>query len=305
MTRRRTYSAEEAYSFLASDSESASEDESSFHLSSASSSSSSDSEQPPRRQRRTATEAAPESSDPRTDPTWTTPDNYVPQVPNFTGNSGIQFDVTGFREVEFFNFYFTEDIITLMVTQTNLYAEQFITQNPTSIYAQPHRWTPVYAREMRTFWGLVLLMGLVKKPSIRSYWSTDILYHTPMFRMAMSRTRFEAILRFLHYSDNAQCPPRDDPNYDRLYKLRPLLEHFSAKFAQAYTPQKHIAIDESLVHFKGRLQFRQYLPSKRARYGVKMYKLCESTSGYTHRFRIYEGRDTRIDPPQCPPLTWN
>lgn len=64
-------------------------------------------------------------------------------------------------------------------------------------------------------------MGLVKKPRIRFYWSTDTLYHTPMFRMAMSRTRFEAILRFLHYSDNAQYQPCDDPNYDCLYKLRP------------------------------------------------------------------------------------
>ncbi|CAJ0940272.1 unnamed protein product [Ranitomeya imitator] len=145
-------------------------------------------------------------------------------------------------------------------------------------------------------------MGLIKKPKLRQYWSTDILYSTAVFRMAMKRTRFEAIQKILHFGDNAQCPPRDDPNFDRLYKIRTVIEHFSRKFAEAYTPQRDIAIDESLVHFKGRLKFRQYLPSKRSRYGIKLYKLCESTSGYTHRFRVYEGKDTQINPPECPPI---
>lgn len=219
----RTYSAEETYSFLASEE---ANDETTFRLLSASSS---NTDEPRRSQCRTPTAAAPESSDPMR----TTPENYIPQVYR---NPGIQFNVAGFRELDFKVLFFSDDLVTLMVTQTNLYAEQFIAQNPTSTYAQPHRWTLVHAKEMVKFWGLVLHMGLVKKPSIRSYWSTDILYHTPMFRMAKSRTHFEAILRFLHYSDNAQCPPHVHSNYDRLYKLRPLIDHFSAKFSQAYTP---------------------------------------------------------------------
>uniref|UniRef100_UPI0016598E1C hypothetical protein n=1 Tax=Salmonella sp. S091_02751 TaxID=2665584 RepID=UPI0016598E1C len=50
-------------------------------------------------------------------------------------------------------------------------------------------------------------------------------------------------------------------------------DRFSDRFSQAYTPEKCISIDESLVDLKGRVQFREYLPGKRARYGVKMYKL--------------------------------
>ncbi|CAJ0935546.1 unnamed protein product [Ranitomeya imitator] len=155
---------------------------------------------------------------------------------------------------------------------------------------------------MMQFWGLVLHMGIVKKPEIRQYWSVDILYNTPVFRMVMVRTRFEAIHKFLHYNDNARCPARDDPNFDRLFKVRPVIEHFSKKFAEVYVPKRDICVDESLVHFKGRLRFRQYLPSKRARYGIKLYKLCESTSGYTYSFRVYEGKDSRIEPPECPSI---
>ena len=68
-------------------------------------------------------------------------------------------------------------------------------------------------------------------------------------------------------------PPQGDPAYDRLYKIRPVIDHFGAKFAQAYVLGREVAVDESLVAFKGRLSFRQYIPSKRVRYGMKMYKI--------------------------------
>ncbi|XP_066451236.1 protein lin-9 homolog isoform X3 [Eleutherodactylus coqui] len=289
----RSFSAEEAYAFLASDSESASEDDTPFILSS-SSSSEEEEEELLRRHPRTTVKAASDTSD----GTWIPPpENYESQNPKFTGRSGIKFDTSGLRKIDFFKFYFTDDFIELMVAQTNLYAKQFLAQNPTSVYAQHRGWTPVNTMEMEKFWGLLLNMGLLKKPSIGDYWSSDTLYHILLFHMTMSRMRFEAILRFLHYNDDKQCPSQDDPGFDRLYKIRPLVDHFSAKFAQAYTPEQRIAIDESLVRFKGKPQFCQYLP----RYGVKVHKLCESTSGYIHSFKIYDRKDARIEPPECPP----
>lgn len=295
-TSQKYYSAEEAYALLASDSESVSDESDEFiaFVSTSSSSSSSD-EGPPVRRPRRLVEAAPQISE----PVWTPPpENFEPQIPEFVGNPGIKIDTADLTEIDFFKVFFTEDLIHGIVSETNLYAQQFLDQNPASSFA---RWTPVDPSEMRTYFGLVLHMGLLKKPKIRQYWSTEILYSTRLHRMAMTRTRFEAIQKFLHYNDNAKCPPRDDPTYDRLYKVRPVIDHFNAKFSEVYVPDKCVAIDESLVHYKGRLRFRQYLPSKRARYGIKMYKLCESTSGYTHKFRVYEGKDSRIEPPECPP----
>ena len=85
-------------------------------------------------------------------------------------------------------------------------------------------------------------------------------------------------------------------------KIRPVIDHFGAAFVQAYVPGREVAVDESLIAFKGRLIFRQYVSSKHARYGVKLYRLCESTSGYTYKFCVYGRRDSRIEPPECPPL---
>ena len=63
-------------------------------------------------------------------------------------------------------------------------------------------------------------MGIICKPSISIYWSTDKLCHTPIFQKAMSRNRFQLILRFFHCNDNNN-PQYDvnDEDRDRLYKV--------------------------------------------------------------------------------------
>ena len=46
-----------------------------------------------------------------------------------------------------------------------------------------------------------------------------------------------------------------------------------------------------MVPWRGRLIFRQYIPAKSHKYGIKLFKLC-STEGYTWSAKIYSGRDT-------------
>ena len=45
--------------------------------------------------------------------------------------------------------------------------------------------------------------------------------------------------------------------------------------------------DESMILWKGRLSWKQYIPSKRARYEIKSYEICESSSGYIWDFFVY------------------
>ncbi|WP_227645574.1 transposase, partial [Klebsiella pneumoniae] len=80
--------------------------------------------------------------------------------------------------------------------------------------------------------GLTFNMGLTKKIELHSYWSTHPM---PIYSSVMSRTRYETIMRFLHFNDNSQCPPRDNPNHDKLFKLRPLINSFSQRFAETFT----------------------------------------------------------------------
>ena len=55
-------------------------------------------------------------------------------------------------------------------------------------------------------------------------------------------------------------------------------------------PEQNISVDESLMLFKGRLLMKQYIPLKRARFGIKIFFLCESKSGYAWDFFIYTGQ---------------
>ena len=46
-----------------------------------------------------------------------------------------------------------------------------------------------------------------------------------------------------------------------------------------------------MIKFKGRLGFRQYLPSKPTKWGIKLWALCEAITGYLSRFKVYTGKE--------------
>lgn len=183
-----------------------------------------------------------------------------------------------------------------MVSQTNLYAQQFLSSHPTSFYSRENQWYPVDHTEIKKYWGLLLNMGLVKKnkkkATIRSYWSIDVLYATPMYRAVMKR--LEAILRFIHYCDNSQCPPASDPSHDRIYKIRPLISHFNSKFAEAYTPEKKSCCWQISGIIQGEAKILAVSAQQEGQIRHKsFYNLC--SSGFTHHFRVHEGKDLRKD----------
>ena len=71
-----------------------------------------------------------------------------------------------------------------------------------------------------------------------------------------------------------------------------------------FTPGRELSVDESLVLFKGRLKFRQFIRTKRARFGIKLYELCKS-DGTTLDMLVYCGKGmfTNDDPYSDHPST--
>ena len=63
-----------------------------------------------------------------------------------------------------------------------------------------------------------------------------------------------------------------------------------SKSKRTYIPEREISIDEELLLWKGRLVFKQYIPLKRAHFGIKMFSLCE-TSGYFWNSYVYLGNE--------------
>lgn len=129
-------------------------------------------------------------------------------------------------------------------------------------------------------------MGLDKEPTYikKLYWSKSEIYSS-LLAKAMSRNRFEAILSSIHLSDNETAQPDD-----RLAKLISLIDTLISKFRDAINPPEEICIDESMIPFRGRLKFRQNVPNKRYRYGIKLLKLCVK-GDYTWNVKVYSGKE--------------
>jgi Transposase IS4 len=142
--------------------------------------------------------------------------------------------------LEFLKTFLTDDIIDGILTETNLFASQIIEVKPTAF----RNFKDVTKDELWTFFALELLMGIVKKPTIKDYWTTDELLHSPMFPKAMSRNRFEEILRILHFSDNNMD---HSAKSSRLWKLGTFLPALLQNFEDCITCDEYLCLDESLM----------------------------------------------------------
>jgi len=96
------------------------------------------------------------------------------------------------------------------------------------------------------------------------------------------------LLKFWNFCNN-----EEQIEGDRLFKLSAVFDALVSRFQAAYTPEKELSIDESMVLWRYRLLFRQYIPGKRHKYGVKLYMLCES-SGYVWNMMVYCGKSDPI-----------
>ena len=83
----------------------------------------------------------------------------------------------------------------------------------------------------------------------------------------------------------------DETNKGRLDKIRPLLDLLLDNFQGVLEPGENIVVDESLVAYRGRLAFKQYIPGKKHKYGIKLFKLC-TPDGYTLKIIVYTGKNS-------------
>ena len=102
----------------------------------------------------------------------------------------------------------------------------------------------------------------------------------------MPRRRYEKLSQYVHVSIAA-----DADRTDKLTKVRPFIDLCQQKFAAVYSSSRDVAVDEAMIEFDGRIGWKQYMPKKPVRWGIKLWCLCESSSGYCLDFDVYTGKD--------------
>ena len=91
-----------------------------------------------------------------------------------------------------------------------------------------------------------------------------------------------------HFSNN-----EDAPENERTFKIKVFLHLVLSKFIAAKKPGENAVIDESMILFRGILKFRQYMPGKAHKFGIKLFKICDP-KGYTYRIIVYPGKSETV-----------
>ncbi|XP_017478567.1 PREDICTED: piggyBac transposable element-derived protein 4-like [Rhagoletis zephyria] len=216
---------------------------------------------------------------------WYPADGKALKTFSFTEeSSGFQSRLYGLynkEAVDFFRLFVNNDILDLIVLETNRYASQCV-QKDSLPHSRIQKWTPTDRDEIEKLLGIIIWMGLCPFPSMQSYWKKNTIYPNCLPSI-ISRNRFQVLLKMLHFNNN------ENLTEDRLQKLSPLIEKLRESFQQPIIPSEYVCIDETLVPFRGRLKFRQYIANKRHKFGIKLFKLCLEY-GYTYDFKVYCGK---------------
>ena len=225
--------------------------------------------------------------------TFIDPTSSVPAPPRFPfiGKPGLKIDIDSIDPLDYFRLFFDESVFMFIADETNKYAERYLSNKELTPSSRLLKWSTTNTKELMSFLGLLLLQGLVTKPVEKLFWSKRPILSTPFFGKVMTEQRYALLMKFLHFEDEDKFDPENHPN-TKLRKIFDIYSMIVEKFKTLYVPEENITIDESLIAHKGYLGWKQYIPSKRARFGKKLFQLCEARSGYVWNSIIYTGKGT-------------
>ena len=146
---------------------------------------------------------------------------------------------------------------------------------------------------MKLFMGIHLAMGVHKLPCMEDYWSQHPLLGAPGVSQGMPIRRFKALQSCLHLNGNTTAKKRGEPGYDKLHKIRPMMESIREN-CQCYSLHREVSVDEAMVGFKGRSSMKQYCPMKPTKRGYKVWALSDAHSGYMYNFTVYTGATSGV-----------
>ena len=225
---------------------------------------------------------------------WSEGSDFVPDLHEFQSDrSGITKDWPcndEAKESDFFRAFLDDEVMSYIAEKTNNYyrweSQRMNAFSPKSRFRQ---WVDTTSRELLVFIALMLVMPLCKKHVLQHYWRNDSLISTPIFNKYMTRDRFLLLLSFLYYADN-----ENRITGDRIWQVREILSMFLTRYKKYFYPFQKMVVDEAIILFKGRLVFKQYIPTKRHRFGIKLFVLCDCDTGIVLDMIVYTGTDIDI-----------
>lgn len=181
------------------------------------------------------------------------------------------------------NILIDNTIISMIVECTNLYISEIALH-----YKRERDAKTTDVVEIKAVIGLLYLCGLHKSShlNVKDLWATDGT-GIEIFHTTMTYKRFLFLLRCIRFDKLLDRPQRKC--FDKIAAIRDFFEKFITNCKDSYTLGEYVTIDEKLEPFRGRCGFRQYIPNKPAKYGIKIFALVDSRTFYTSNMEIYCG----------------
>ncbi|XP_066953379.1 uncharacterized protein [Macrobrachium rosenbergii] len=101
----------------------------------------------------------------------------------------------------------------------------------------------------------------------------------------MSLQRFRFLLRSMRFDDIITRAERRLE--DKIAAFRKFFEKFVDNCISNYNISEYATVDEMLAAFRGKCPFRVYMPSKPAKYGIKIFILADAKTFYVSRINAY------------------
>lgn len=173
-----------------------------------------------------------------------------------------------------FELFFAQSIQNIILVMTNIEGKRVCGSE----------WTDVVPEDLRAFFGLLILAGVFKSnhEATRSLWDSD--FGRSIFRATMSLKMFHMLSRVVRFDD------KSTRQNDKLAPVREIWDKWVERLPLIYNPDVNVTVDECLVPFRGRCAFKQYIPSKPAKYGLKIWAACDSATSYCWNMQIYTGK---------------
>lgn len=151
------------------------------------------------------------------------------------------------------------------------------------------KWEDADEIEIKCFIGLLILAGVYRghNEAVVALWNEKD--GRDIFRKSMARQRFTSLSRCLRFDDAASR--RQRRNTDKLAPIREAFDMWVTTLQDWYMPYENVTVDEQLVTFRGRCPFKQYIPSKPGKYGIKIWVMCDSATHYVCNMQVYTGRE--------------
>ncbi|KAI8432777.1 hypothetical protein MSG28_013736 [Choristoneura fumiferana] len=200
----------------------------------------------------------------------------------FKGNETLNPDILDLETpVQFYLYLFPPELIQMIVEQTNLYVVQ---KDPSNTFR-------VSEIDIRQFIGIIYLMSLIKLPRVTSHWSA--ILGTELIQQTMALNKFEKIRQLMHFNDNSKTVPRNNPNHDRIFKIRPVIDTLNTAYSKVMLEQQ-LCVDEQMCSTKARNMLKRYNPNKPHKWGYKIYVLS-GVSGFAYKTEVETGTENIVN----------